>query len=193
MKTSEIERQDGDEALVEVGALIALFENELDGVRFPGADAATLGAARDAVVAAQREVERCAAALEAAGAALRTAREGLLANARRAQAYARVFADGQEALLARIDAIVLPRAESSTDEASVASASVAPRRRGRPSKSAASSPSPALFGDPRVVSSPEARPDGEISPSSVRPAAPATASTSPGAASGGPAVASPAA
>jgi hypothetical protein len=167
-----------------IAALLSIYQTELQGVRFPGVDAATLEAGRAQVITAAREVERCAAQLEAAREALRRAREALVATGRRAQAYARVYAEDQPALRERLEAITLPRAldGGDGDELGEPAASTAPaRRRGRPPKSA-TAPSPALFGESARAVEPAAA-TGTTSAPPTPTAAPTAPTATPAAAS----------
>jgi len=156
-----------------IAALLTMYQNELQGVRFPGVDAATLAAGRAQVITAAREVERCAAQLEAAREAQRRAREALVATGRRAQAYARVYAEDQPALRERVESVTLPRALDGAEEGGgePVAATAPARRRGRPPKSA-TAPSPVLFGESARASEPVPAP---ASPSTSAPT-PATAS-----------------
>ena len=121
-----------------IQSVLELFATSLADVRFADVDAEVL-----ARVAG--DVEEAAGILEAAQAALDAAREGLqekqdalLQQAQRALAYARVYAETDESLSARLEAITLPRAprRSRAEDALVLSADAqpAPRPRGRPRK-----------------------------------------------------------
>lgn len=89
--------------------LLALFGDALSDVRFPDVDEDALHAATDVVVSAHAELRRLEAAVEDARRRLDDAQEALLHKAQRAVAYARVYADGDAALTARLDGIALPR------------------------------------------------------------------------------------
>jgi hypothetical protein len=124
--------------------LLRLFHSELAAVQFPGVDARVLDAATERVHEAACEVRRCEAELEVARALLADAQEEALQKGRRALAYARVYAQDTPDLLARLDAVAINGA-AATPSVSVTSAPpMAPRRRGRPPKSASVTP---LFGD----------------------------------------------
>lgn len=93
-----------------VQAVLELFKGPLSDVRFADVDASGL----ESVAA---EVERAAAAVQEQDAHLAALRlslaerqDALLSLAHRALAYARVYAESDEALSARLNAISLPRA-----------------------------------------------------------------------------------
>jgi hypothetical protein len=124
--------------------LLDLFAHSLAEIRFGDLDGAVLTAAASEVTAAANAVALAERALESAHASLDTAHEVLLRQANRALAYARVFAEGDEALLARVNAIALPRGRAAARKAAAqaahglagtgADAAPAPRPRGRPRK-----------------------------------------------------------
>ncbi len=115
--------------------LLALFDNELADVRFPDIDAEVLGAAAGDVEAAFAEVTRLEAALREAQAQLEGTQDVLLNKAGRAVAYSRVFAIGNDELMARIDAINLPRVDRSKGRLQLTTAVEAPKKtRGRKSQ-----------------------------------------------------------
>lgn len=89
--------------------VLAVFDDALDDVRFPDVDGAALHAATEVVHAAHAELRRLEAAADEARRRLDEAQESLLHKAQRAVAYARVYADGDPALTARLDGIALPR------------------------------------------------------------------------------------
>jgi hypothetical protein len=89
--------------------VLAVFDDVLDDVRFPDVDGAALHTATDVVNAAHLELRRLEAAVDEARRRLDEAQESLLHKAQRAVAYARVYADGDTTLTARLDAIALPR------------------------------------------------------------------------------------
>jgi hypothetical protein len=92
-----------------VREVLAVFDDALEDVRFPDVDAAALHAAADGVTAAHAELRRLEAVVDEARRRLEESQEALLHRAQRAVAYARVYADGDAALAARLDAIALPR------------------------------------------------------------------------------------
>lgn len=131
----------------EVQALIALFDEELEGVKFADLDVEVLRAAAEQVKARQAEVARAEALLEAAAEALAADGDALLRKAQRAQAYLRVYAEANAPLAAKVDGLSLPRgrrAPAAEAAASPGAAEAQPqRRRGRPKKA----PGASLFGE----------------------------------------------
>jgi hypothetical protein len=119
--------------------LLQLFRAELASVQFPGVDAKVLDAAVERVALAALEVAECHAALEAARAQLAGAQDDALAKGQRALAYARVFAQDTPALLAKLGEVELSGAASAPSSSTLGTAPAAPRRRGRPPKSASAS------------------------------------------------------
>lgn len=121
-------------------ALLTLFEGPLSSVRFPDVDHDILEELAAAVERAAAEVEQARTLLAAAEAELDARKTELLARAQRAKAYARVYAEGNVELGAQLDAIVLPRMPSRLGSHAVerpgAEPDVAPKKRGRPRKSA---------------------------------------------------------
>jgi hypothetical protein len=114
--------------------LMDFFRAELASVQFPGVDAKVLDAASARVAAAQESVRRAEAELDSARSTLQAAQDEAAQKAQRALAYARVYAQDDTALLARLDELASPPAPPA-----------APRRRGRPPKS-----STPLFADPET-------------------------------------------
>jgi hypothetical protein len=82
--------------------VIALFEDALAGVRFPELDHERLEHMAAAARAAQLELERIEGELLQAQACVAEHAASLLACAERGLAYARVFAEGNDALSARV-------------------------------------------------------------------------------------------
>lgn len=119
-----------------VQSLLELFDDELKELKFPDVDAAALEAAADKAREAALAVERAELALDAARQALAERQEQLLAKSQRALAYARVFAEDAPELLARLEAIALPRLRK---PAGPVGEPPAPKRRGRPRKDASDS------------------------------------------------------
>ncbi|WP_342377950.1 hypothetical protein NVS55_01390 [Myxococcus stipitatus] len=127
-------------------ALLELFTTELAEVRFPDMSGQVLEDAAAQVRAGAEAVARAQAALEAARQGLQDSQDALLQKGQRALAYARVFAEENPELNAKLEAIHLPRpgrkgvkAESLVGLEPVAAAANgneenAPRRRGRPPK-----------------------------------------------------------
>lgn len=134
--------------------LLALFDAELAEVKFPELDRAVLHAQAELVRERAAALLRAQAALESARLALQEGQEALAQKGQRALAYARVFAEEDAALGAKLDAISLPRAgrraaTPAPAEASAAGEEQAPKRRGRPPKS--SRPSAPLFEAPSAA------------------------------------------
>ena len=88
---------------------LPLFEGALKDVRFPDVDAASLATSAQEVEQRFAELRRLEASIDEAKRAVADAFEGLLQKTQRGLAYARVFAEGDDALRARLDAIHLPR------------------------------------------------------------------------------------
>lgn len=137
---------DTDPVAAPLREVIAIFGDELQGVRFPDVDAAVLADDVRVVEEAAAEVARAEAALEAARRVLDDAQDALLGRASKAVAYGRVFAIGNDALMARLDGITLPRPRARGAAPTAPSAEVA-KRRGRKS----APPSETLFTGPTLV------------------------------------------
>jgi hypothetical protein len=118
--------------------VLAVFDDALADVRFPDVDGATLHAAAVVVESAHAEVRRLEVALEEARRRLDDAQDALLGRAQRGVAYARIYADGDAALTARLDALVLPRARATRSTTPSSSAAEAPRKRRRSAAAAES-------------------------------------------------------
>src|ERR1017187_3942129 len=93
-----------------VQAALELSETALADVRFANLDAKTLARTAADVHAVASVVASAQAALDSARCALQERQEVLLEQVQRAIAYARVYAENDEALSQRLDAITLPRA-----------------------------------------------------------------------------------
>jgi hypothetical protein len=119
--------------------VLDLFEGQLAPVTFGGLETGVLTVAAENVRAAAEALIAVEAAAEAARALLAERQEELAHKAQRALAYARIYAEDDPALLAKVEAIVLPRAgrRSSRDEepTGLAGNVPPPRRRGRPPRS----------------------------------------------------------
>ncbi|HMI84547.1 MAG TPA: hypothetical protein VK550_10660 [Polyangiaceae bacterium] len=126
-----------------VQEVVDLFVSELASLKFGDLEPASLAAASEEVRAIAADVIRAEAALENTRAVLAEKRDALLQKAQRALAYARVYAENQPELAARLERIALPRSprrnaksELSLDEAKLSGApettTPSPRRRGRP-------------------------------------------------------------
>jgi hypothetical protein len=142
-----------------VQAVLDLFTTDLADVRFGDLDAPALARLASEAEAASEVVLAAEVALDIARVALHERQETLLQQAQRALAYARVYAEADLALTARLDAITLPRGsrrarpEGSTNangaagDSLVLTSEVEPARRprGRPRKVPAA-PEPTLEG-----------------------------------------------
>jgi multidrug efflux pump subunit AcrA (membrane-fusion protein) len=166
---------DNDPISPAMRALLEVFSTELSEVKFPDMDVEVLEEAAGRVREQAEAVARAQAALEAARQALVESQEALQQKGQRALAYARVFAEEDEALSTKLEAISLPKGVRKgvrpeigvADEAAARNDESAPKRRGRPPKSRPSAP---LFSD---GSSPEALAAAESAeaPLAARPAA----------------------
>lgn len=115
-----------------VMALLELFEGELQDVRFPDIDGGALALSADEVREKAALVQEAEAALAAAQKVMAEAQEALLGKTLRAFAYARIFAEGNDVLMAKLEATGLTRAaRRPTTEVPAEGAA---RRRGRPPK-----------------------------------------------------------
>jgi hypothetical protein len=85
-----------------VRAVLALFEGPLAEVRFPQVDRDSLGEQVAIVEQRRAELQRALEAVQVARAALDREQDALLDQARRAHAYASVFAAGDAALTERL-------------------------------------------------------------------------------------------
>ncbi len=135
-----------------VRRLVTLFESHLSTVQFPGVDAAQLKALVDQVTQHTAEVERAYLALDAAQNALLEAQANLQKKAKQGLAYAKVFAETNEALAAELEEIVLndkekkaararpkaPEAPEAAPEAAAEPTAEVKRKPGRPRKEPAS-------------------------------------------------------
>ncbi len=97
-----------------IQAILAIFEGPLRELRFGDIDAAALRRLASDVENSATELEAQQAALNAARQTLGERQEQLLGQAQRALAYARVYAENDEALSAQLAAIHLPRAPKRT-------------------------------------------------------------------------------
>ena len=127
-----------------IQTLLDLFTTALADVRFADVDGQTLGRSAAEVETAAESVASAQAALDAAREALQLKQEVLLQRAQCALAYARVYAEGDEALSTRLDGVSLPRSmrRARAVEGLVLSAEPqpAPRPRGRPRKARVAEP-----------------------------------------------------
>jgi hypothetical protein len=145
--------------------LLKLFGQELAPVKFPDLDRAVLEEAAERVKEKAEAVARAQAALEAARQSLYESQEALLQKGQRALAYARIFAEDDAELSAKLDGISLPRpvrkaprteGAASLDAPSVQAEESAPRRRGRPPKARTSAPLFAEGASPELIAAVEA-------------------------------------
>ncbi len=118
--------------------LLELFTTSLADVRFGDVDGQTLGRCAAEVESAAEQVAAAQAALDAAHETLQQKQDALLQRAQCALAYARVYAESDDALSSQLDGVSLPR---STRRPRVVEGLVlssepqpAPRPRGRPRK-----------------------------------------------------------
>jgi multidrug efflux pump subunit AcrA (membrane-fusion protein) len=131
-----------------IQTLLDLFTTSLADVRFADLDGQTLASSAAEVEAAAKSVAVAQAALDAAREVLQSRQDALLQRAQRALAYARVYAESDEALSRRLDAVTLPRParRARAEDALVLSADPQPapasRPRGRPKKVVAAQPTP---------------------------------------------------
>lgn len=125
--------------------LLELFATELGDVRFGDIDAVSLASVAAEVEVAADAVSAAQLVLDDARAKLQDRQEALLNHAHRALAYARVYAEANTTLGARLDAIALPRlarrVRADTDDLVLSPDPPAARRqRGRPRKTPLADP-----------------------------------------------------
>jgi multidrug efflux pump subunit AcrA (membrane-fusion protein) len=127
-----------------IQTLLDLFTTSLADVRFADVDGQTLGRCAVEVESAAEAVASAQAALDAAREALQLKQDVLLQRAQSALAYARVYAENDEALSSQLDGVSLPRSTRRPRgvEGLVLSAEPqpAPRPRGRPRKARVTEP-----------------------------------------------------
>jgi hypothetical protein len=145
--------------------LLKLFGEELATVKFPDLDRKVLEEAAERVKERAEAVARAQTALEAARQSLYESQEALLQKGQRALAYARIFAEEDAELSAKLDGISLPRPmrKALRSEGAVAleapatqGEDSAPRRRGRPPKARSSAPLFAEGASPEAIAAVEA-------------------------------------
>lgn len=145
--------------------LLKLFGQELATVKFPELDRKVLEEAAEKVKDKAAELARAQAALEAARQALYESQEALLQKGQRALAYARIFAEEDADLSAKLEGISLPRpvrkalrAEGAPvlEAPSAQGDENSPRRRGRPPKARSSAPLFSEGASPEVIAAVEA-------------------------------------
>lgn len=123
-------------------------------VRFPELDAVGLQQAVARVKEKQLELLALEAQRDAVRLALEEEQEALLRKGHRLHAYLKVFAEADEALAPKVNALVLPRLRKAlvTPAAVEGESAPAPRRRGRPRKTPSTD---ALFSEePGATASP---------------------------------------
>ena len=124
-----------------VQQVLDVYETNLPLVKFGDLEATVLSKAAEEVMFAATALEQAEAALETARAALQEKQESLFQKAQRALAYARVYAEGDPDLAARVEEISLLRSSRRTPKVDAveggppAPAVQVPPRRGRPRKS----------------------------------------------------------
>lgn len=141
-----------------IQSLVQLFQDELSGVKFPDVDADVLEKAVEKVRSASIALAEAEAIVEAAREQLTDAQEALFHKGQRALAYARVFAEEDAALAAKLDSLALPRTQRKIRNELTSGEVQQPKRRGRPPKSA----SAPLFNDGVTVVADE-RAEEEVS------------------------------
>jgi len=137
-----------------VQTVLDLFSTHLTDVRFGDIDAQALARLANDVQAASDVVATAQVALDFARGTLHERQEALLQQVQRALAYARVYAEADDALSARLEAVTLPRAarrsrpeanaNGTASEVLVLTSDAQPARRprGRPRKHAAPTMAP---------------------------------------------------
>jgi len=137
-----------------VKVLLELFKNELSAVTFPGVDVAILEQLIADVKNYTDAVHKAEAALRAAQASLRESEESLAVKSQKALAYARVYAEDQPEIVAKLDAVARIAGSSSGSSAPPArdkdANSDGPKRRGRQKKVVAAEASDATPAAPTV-------------------------------------------
>lgn len=121
-------------------AVLDLYATDLANVQFPDVSLPLLEQAHGGVKDALADLAQAEALLEAAHATLLARQDELAHKASRALAYARIYAEADEALAEKVAAIAAlpglsPRgARRPVDALASQAANAAPRRRGRPPK-----------------------------------------------------------
>jgi hypothetical protein len=92
-----------------IQTLLELFTTSLADVRFADLDGQTLGRCAAEVESAAAGVASAQAALDAARETLQQKEDALLQRAQCALAYARIFAESDDALSSQLDSVNLPR------------------------------------------------------------------------------------
>lgn len=132
--------------------LLQLFSS-LPDVRFPELDPGALQVAVARAQERQLELTALEAQREAARLALEEEQEALLRKGHRLLAYLKVYAEQDEALAAKVNALTLPRLRKPLPTAGVGEGEPvpAPKKRGRPRKASSTD---ALFSDEGAAASP---------------------------------------
>jgi hypothetical protein len=123
-----------------IQTLLDVFSASLTDVRFGDVDGKTLALCAADVESAANALAAAQSALDAAREIVQEKQDALLRQAQRALAYARVYAEGDDALTGRLEAVGLPRAarRARAEDAPLVLSSAAlqapPRPRGRPRK-----------------------------------------------------------
>lgn len=125
---------------VPIQTLLDLFSTSFADVRFGDVDGQALARSAADVESAANALAAVQLQLDAAREALQEKQDALLRLAQRGLAYARVYAEGDEALSDRLEAVSLPRGtrrprvEDAPLVLSSAAPQASPRPRGRPRK-----------------------------------------------------------
>jgi hypothetical protein len=119
-----------------IQTVLELFETTFADARFADIDTKTLARAAVDVQEVATVVASAQAALDSARGALQEQQDALLERVQRAIAYARVYAENDEGLIQRLNAITLPRPARKTrpnDDAALVLSTTqpSPRPRGR--------------------------------------------------------------
>jgi hypothetical protein len=161
-------------------AVVALFRGPLSHVRFADIDAAGLTGLASEVEAAATEVEAQEAKLVELRQSLAQRQESLLALAQQALAYARIYAENDEALSAELNDIALPRATKPRKPAAPKAPRTAedpkePEAEGAPAEAAAEPSAPAASAaedaEPSPAEAPSAPGRRKVQRKLARPAA----------------------
>jgi hypothetical protein len=146
-------------------AVVALFEGPLAGVRFADVDASGLGKLAAELTNVAAEVEQQETKLASLRQDLAQRQEALLALSQRALAYARVYAEDDEELLAKLNDIVLPRAAKARKPAAAK-----PSATGSPTEEAApNAPNAALEAQSEAATAEADEAPAEAKPAYARP------------------------
>ena len=140
-------------------AVVALFRGPLQNVRFADIDAAGLSHLAQEVESASADVQALEAKLAEQRQVLSQKQEALLGLAQQALAYARIYAEGDEALSAELNEIALPRATKPRKAASGKAAgerAASPEAEARTEVEAPSAPAAAAVAAPAVAAAPAA-------------------------------------